>query len=74
MKRFTTDRATAVLAAVLVVLAAAEATVVPHAAPRFPWHWVPGYAALIGLGGCLVVVLLSKWLGRLFLQRPDSDD
>jgi hypothetical protein len=24
----------------------------PHYSPRFPWHHVPGYAAIIGLGAC----------------------
>jgi UPF0716 family protein affecting phage T7 exclusion len=35
---------------------------------------MPGYAALIGLLACIVVVLLSKALGAWLLQRPESDD
>lgn len=62
------------LAAALVALALVEATAIPHKHPVFPWHDVPGYAGLIGLVGCLVVVLLSKWLGSLLLQRSDADD
>jgi len=68
------ERATWVMAAVLVVLVALEATVVPHYSPKFPWHYVPGYAASIGLGACLLVVILSKALGKAFLQRPERDD
>lgn len=31
----------------------------------------PGYGALIGLIGCIVIVVVSKWLGR-FLSRPED--
>jgi len=68
------ERATWVLAGLLLVLVAIEATVVPHYSPKFPWHHVPGYAALIGLGSCLLVVILSKALGKELLQRPERDD
>ncbi len=68
------ERATWIMAAVLLVLVVIEATIVPHYAPKFPWHHVPGYAALIGVGACLIVVILSKALGKAFLQRPERDD
>jgi hypothetical protein len=31
----------------------------------------PGYAASIGLFGCIVIVVVSKWLGRA-LSRPED--
>jgi general stress protein CsbA len=68
------DRVTLVLAAVLLLLVLLEASVIPHYHPEFWFHHVPGYSAVIGLFGCIVVVLLSKWLGKMFLQRPASDD
>jgi hypothetical protein len=68
------DRVAVALAAVLLLLVAVEAFVTPHDNPRFPWHHVPGYAAAIGLGACILVVLLSKALGAWLLQRPESDD
>ena len=74
MRRPLTDPTAAGLAGVLVVLVVVEAIFVPHGKPRFPWHFVPGYAGLIGLGACLVVVLLSKALGRMILQRPERSD
>lgn len=32
----------------------------------------PGYGALIGLGGCVAIILVSKWLGTTFLERPEG--
>jgi hypothetical protein len=31
----------------------------------------PGYAASIGLFGCIVIVVVSKWLGQA-LSRPED--
>jgi hypothetical protein len=35
-------------------------------------HYFPGYAATIGLAGCVVIVLVSKWLGKALIQRPEG--
>jgi hypothetical protein len=32
----------------------------------------PGYGALIGFAGCVVIIVVSKWLGSLFLARPED--
>lgn len=32
----------------------------------------PGYAATIGLVGCIAIILVSKWLGKAFIQRPED--
>jgi hypothetical protein len=68
------DRVSIIMAVVLLMLVAIEWLATPHDYPRFPWHHVPGYAAMIGLFACLFVVQLSKALGRWFLQRPERDD
>jgi hypothetical protein len=68
------DRVSGTLLVALVVLVVAELLFVPHYKPVFPWHHVAGYAATIGLVSCIVVVLLSKALGAVLLQRPESDD
>jgi hypothetical protein len=68
------DRVTLIMAVVLALLVLVEYLVVPHCSPRFAWHRVPGYAALIGLLACLAVVQLSKALGAWLLQRPEEDD
>jgi hypothetical protein len=68
------DRVSIILAGVLLVLVLLEATLWGHDHPRFPWHYVPGYAAMIGLFACLLVVQLGKLLGKWLLQRPERDD
>lgn len=74
MREAMKDRVSIAMALVLAALVAVEALFVPHYSPRFPWHHLPGYAAIIGLGACIVVVLLSKALGAWFLQRPERDE
>lgn len=74
MREAMKDRVAIIMAAVLAALVLVEYVFVPLDHPRFPWHRVPGYAALIGLGACLVVVQLSKALGGWLLQRPERDD
>lgn len=32
----------------------------------------PGYPAAIGLFGCIAIIIVSKWLGKLLLQRPED--
>ena len=31
----------------------------------------PGYAVTMGLGACIGIILVSKWIGKVWLQRPD---
>lgn len=34
------------------------------------FHHAPPYALAMGFVGCTVIVYVSKWLGKLWLQRP----
>jgi protein-S-isoprenylcysteine O-methyltransferase Ste14 len=68
------DRPTLILAALVAVLVVVEYFFAPHYRPVFPWHHVPGYMALIGLGACVLLVGVAKGLGALFLQRPETSD
>jgi hypothetical protein len=74
MRRLDRHRVEAGLAALMAVLIVVEAVWVPHGKPAFFWHRLPGYAALTGLVSCLVVVVASKALGRMCLQRPEAAD
>ncbi len=33
---------------------------------------VPGFFALLGFLGCVAIILVSKWLGRYWLQRRED--
>ena len=33
---------------------------------------LPGFDLALGIVGCAAIVWISKWLGRRFLQRPES--
>ncbi|MBM3779182.1 MAG: hypothetical protein FJW23_13270 [Acidimicrobiia bacterium] len=38
----------------------------------FPWHSVPGFDLLWGAAGCLAIIVVSKAIGKAWLQRPDD--
>jgi hypothetical protein len=62
------------LAMVLIVLVVAEILFAPHHHPVFAWHHWPGFLGLVGLVSCLLVVKLSKALGKWLLQRREDYD
>jgi hypothetical protein len=39
----------------------------PHA-----WDSIPGFFAIFGLTGCLMLILVAKGLAKLFLQRKED--
>jgi hypothetical protein len=62
-----------ILWAMVAVAVVAEWALV-HPYPGTPW-WraVPGVQAVYGIFGCVAIVLVSKWLGHLGLQRPEPE-
>ena len=36
------------------------------------WHHVPGFDLGYGFVGCVAIVLISKKLGAVWLQRPET--
>lgn len=40
--------------------------------PEYLWHEIPGFDFIYGLAGCLAIVIVSKWAGHRFLQRPEA--
>ena len=36
------------------------------------WHGVPAFDLVYGLAGCVAIVLGSKFLGSVWLQRPED--
>lgn len=66
-------RVTLVLAATLIALVVFDTLFIEHHYV-FPWQKVPGYLGIIGFVSCIVVVIVSKQLGKAFLQRPEGYD
>jgi len=38
-----------------------------------PWHAVPGFDLVYGFAGCVAIVVVSKALGKAWLQRDEDD-
>ncbi len=60
--------------AAVVVLAAVLAlgfVVPPHGGQHF-WENLPVFEAAFGFFGCLVIILVSKALGHLFIQKRED--
>ena len=36
------------------------------------WYQFPGFYAALGFVGCIAIVVVSKWLGKVWLQRPEN--
>jgi len=39
---------------------------------HFFWEKLPVFNVLFGFFGCIVLIFLSKWLGKLILQRDEK--
>jgi len=47
------------------------------AAPHDPahdawWNRIPGFFAIFGFVGCIVIIFFAKLLGKLFLRKEDD--
>lgn len=40
-------------------------------APRL-WQLIPGFYLITGFFGCLVIIIISKYLGKKFLQKREN--
>ena len=54
-----------------VVLVALEWSPLSEAHGHHWWHVLPGFDLLYGLAGCVAIVLVSKALGAVWLQRDE---
>lgn len=36
------------------------------------WSYVPAFYILWGFVGCVAIIYISKWLGKLFIQRKED--
>ncbi|MCC2604947.1 hypothetical protein [Planctobacterium marinum] len=42
-----------------------------HRHTEHPWEWLPGFYPLYGFVGCVVLVLVAKWM-RLAVMRDED--
>lgn len=45
---------------------------IPTGYGRFPWDSIGGFGAVYGLFSSVVIIVVSKLLGHLFLYRPEN--
>lgn len=57
---------------VLSILADLALSLVEEGRHGFWWNSLWGFFALFGFIGCVLLVLVSKWLGHYWLQRKDD--
>ncbi|MEX0593811.1 MAG: hypothetical protein WD115_03475 [Balneolaceae bacterium] len=36
------------------------------------WNSIPGFYAIWGFMSCIIIIYVSKWIGKLFLFRDES--
>jgi len=60
-----------IMLAVMALLVIAN-FVFPAGYDRFFWESLPGAGAVYGLFSCVVIVVVSKFLGYKFLYRPEN--
>ena len=56
---------------VLAILIVAD-LFIPRHRPHFIGDIIPGFWAGFGFIACVLIVVVSKWLGTAFLFRPDT--
>lgn len=57
------------------VLSLAAEALVRAAEATLPWwHRLPAFHAVYGVVGCVLIVVVSKALGKFWLQRPEPGD
>jgi len=59
------------LLAVLSILVAAD-FFIPKEHVAFPWESIPGFYAVFGLLAAIVLLIVSKILGRFFIQKKEN--
>ena len=72
MKLKTPGRRGWIVAIVAAVIAIALQYVLPLKHHGGFWEHIPGWWAIFGGIGCALIVIVSKWLGALFLQKPED--
>lgn len=58
--------------ALLTAVAVVAQGVMPHHEGGHWWDLIPGSYAAYGFVGCAAIIFVSKWIGKLWVQRPEG--
>lgn len=56
----------------LALLALASVVAQLSAEAHYVWERIPAFFAIYGFIGCLLIIYVSKWVGKRFLQRDED--
>lgn len=45
---------------------------IPRDHPHFFWDNIPGFSAVYGFVSCVLIIVVSKALGKLWLAKPED--
>jgi hypothetical protein len=60
------------IAAAVVAIASIAAELLAGPYGYFRWHFIPAFDLAYGFLGCIVIIVVSKALGKWFIQRPEG--
>jgi len=46
--------------------------VYPNPHPHFWWQQIPVFDVVFGFFGCILIILLSKWIGHCWLMKDEG--
>ncbi len=46
--------------------------IIPRHHLEFPWDRVPGFSSVFGFISCVLIIIVSKALGKLWLQKKED--
>lgn len=57
---------------VCIILVSALGFLFPNPNPHFWWQTIPVFDVVFGFIGCIVIILVSKWIGHLWLMKDEG--
>lgn len=60
-----------IMLAIMALLVVADLAVPSHY-DRFFWESIGGFGAVYGFVSCVLIIVVSKWLGYAFLYKPED--
>ena len=46
--------------------------IIPKHHAIFPWDEIPGFSAVYGFISCVVIIVVSKFIGKVWLQKSED--